>query len=59
MGIGSISMASKDSNIKLKDRKLNQGQLEVLLKLYRYRFGTRELIANSLSKSNNTSIYLS
>ena len=57
MGIGSISMASKDSNIKLKDRKLNQGQLEVLLKLYRYRFGTRELIANSLSKSNNTSIY--
>jgi biotin operon repressor len=50
-------MASKDSNIKLKDRKLNQGQLEVLLKLYRYRFSTRELIADSLGKSD-MSIYL-
>jgi len=57
VGIGSISMASKDSNIKLKDRKLNQGQLEVLLKLYRYRFGTRELVADSLGKSD-MSIYL-
>jgi DNA-binding PadR family transcriptional regulator len=50
-------MVSKNSNIKLKDRKLNQGQLEVLLKLYRYRFGTRELIADSLGKSD-MSIYL-
>ena len=57
MRIGSISMVSKNSNIKSKDRKLNHGQLEVLLKLYRYRFGTRQLIASSLSKSNSTSIY--
>jgi hypothetical protein len=49
-------MASKNS-IKLKDRKLNKGQLDVLLKLYRYRFGTRELIATSLNKQNSTSIY--
>jgi len=55
VGIGSISMASKNSNIKSKDRKLNHGQLEVLLKLYKYRFGTRQLIASSLSKSNSTS----
>jgi len=50
-------MANKDTSIKLKDRKLNQGQLGVLLKLYRYRFGTRELIATSLGKKNSTSIY--
>ena len=50
-------MVSKNSNIKSKDRKLNHGQLEVLLKLYKYRFGTRQLIASSLSKSNSTSIY--
>ena len=50
-------MVSKNSNIKSKDRKLNHGQLEVLLKLYKYRFGTRELIASSLGKSNSTSIY--
>jgi DNA-binding PadR family transcriptional regulator len=40
-----------------KTRKLNSGQLDVLKTLYKFRFGTRELIAVSLGKKNSTSIY--
>jgi hypothetical protein len=50
-------MVSKSNNIKLKVRRLNQGQLDVLLKLYEFRFGTRELIAGSLGKQNGTAVY--
>lgn len=41
----------------MKQRKLNQDQLEVLQALYRFRFGTRSLLATYLDKPNNTSLY--
>ena len=47
----------KVANLKTKnDRKLNQSQLRVLLTLYKYRFGTRELIAESLGRRNTNAI---
>lgn len=36
---------------------LNKGQLELLLELYKFRFGNRSLLAGSLGKQNNTSLY--
>lgn len=41
----------------MKQGKLNQGQLQVLHTLYRFRFGTRTLLAEYLNKPNNTSLY--
>ena len=41
----------------MKQRKLNQDQLEVLHAVYRFRFGTRSLLATYLNKPNNTSLY--
>ena len=41
----------------MKQRKLNQDQLEVLQAIYRFRFGTRSLLATYLNKPNNTSLY--
>lgn len=38
-------------------RQLNQGQIDVLAALYKFRFGTRELIAASLGKQNGNPIY--
>ncbi len=40
-----------------QERKLNQGQLNVLMKLYKFRFSSRELVADSLGKKNSTTIY--
>jgi hypothetical protein len=37
-------------------KQLNQGQLDVLELLFKFRFGTTELIANGLDKKNGTSI---
>lgn len=39
------------------NRQLNQGQLEVLGLIYKFRFGTRDLIADSLGKQNGNPIY--
>jgi hypothetical protein len=45
------------AKIEPKYRKqLNQGQLDVLELLYKFRFGTTELIATGLGKRNGTSI---
>jgi len=38
-------------------RQFNQGQLDVLKVLYKFRFGTRDLIAVSLGKQNGNPIY--
>ncbi len=37
--------------------QLNQGQLDILTKLYTFRFGTRDLLAASLGKKNGNPIY--
>jgi hypothetical protein len=47
-------MAAKDQGYY---RKLNQSQKEILLILYTFRFGTRELIAKSLGRQNNNAVY--
>lgn len=41
----------------VRKRELNQSQLDILLILYRFRFGTRSLLAEYLHKPNNTSLY--
>lgn len=41
----------------MKQRQLNQGRLDILHALYRFRFGTRSLLATYLQKPNNTSLY--
>lgn len=38
-------------------RQLNQGQLAVLLVLFRFRYGSRELVAVSLGKKNGTAMH--
>lgn len=38
-------------------RRLNQGQVDMLSQLYKFRFGNRELLANSLSRTNSNAIY--
>lgn len=38
-------------------RQFNQGQIDVLKILYKFRFGTRDLIAASLGKQNGNPIY--
>jgi hypothetical protein len=38
-------------------QQLNQGQLDVLKAIYKFRFGTRDLIAASLGKQNGNPIY--
>jgi hypothetical protein len=40
-----------------KRLKLNQGQIEILNLLYKYRFGSRDLIASNLGINNNTGLY--
>ncbi|MFZ1250580.1 MAG: hypothetical protein WAR37_04005 [Candidatus Microsaccharimonas sp.] len=40
-----------------RQRQLNQSQLELLHVLYRFRFGTRSLLAEYLKRPNNTSLY--
>lgn len=40
-----------------QQRQLNQSQIDVLMVLYKFRFGSRDLIANSLGKSNSTTMY--
>lgn len=41
----------------IRQRVLNQSQLAMLHILYRFRFGTRSLLADYLNKPNNTSLY--
>ncbi len=41
----------------MRTRTLNQSQLDLLHILYRFRFGTRSLLATYLEKPNNTSLY--
>lgn len=38
-------------------RTLNDGQIEVLMTLYKFRFGTRDLLASSLGIKNGTALY--
>lgn len=40
-----------------KERKLNQGQIELLYLLYRFRFATGELLAQALGKKSATFVY--
>ena len=39
------------------NKQLNQGQIDILKTIYKFRFGTRDLIAASLSKQNGNPIY--
>lgn len=41
----------------MTQKRLNQDQLAVLHAIYRFRFGTRSLLAAYLNKPNNTSLY--
>ncbi len=40
-----------------QDRSLHQSQIDVLLLLYKFRFGSRELIARSLGRTNTSAVY--
>lgn len=40
-----------------QQRQLNQGQIDVLMMLYKFRYGSRDLIASSLDKQNGTAMY--
>lgn len=45
------------SVVSSKQRQLNQGQLDVLIKIYKFRFGSRELLASSLGRVNDYGMY--
>jgi hypothetical protein len=44
-------------NDSKQQRQLNQSQIDVLMVLYKFRFGSRDLVANNLGKSNSTTMY--